>query len=56
MTEAIKIAVRVRPFNEKEIEQKQALCVEMVGLSFIRSFNSALPNLSSLFFIRLIQK
>jgi len=27
--ESIKIAVRVRPFNEKEKEQKQMLCIEM---------------------------
>ena len=31
MAEAIKIAIRVRPFNPKELEQNQKLCVEMVS-------------------------
>ena len=32
MAEAIKIAVRVRPFNPKELATNQQLCVEMVSL------------------------
>lgn len=32
MAEAIKIAVRVRPFNQKEKDTKQELCIEMVSL------------------------
>ena len=31
MAEAIKIAVRVRPFNEKELAANQKLCIEMVS-------------------------
>ena len=30
-TEAIKIAVRVRPFFEKELAEKQECCIEMVS-------------------------
>ena len=29
--EAIKIAVRVRPFDDKEIAARQQICVEMVS-------------------------
>ena len=29
--EAIKIAVRVRPFDDKEIAARQQLCIEMVS-------------------------
>ena len=32
MAEAIKIAVRVRPFNPKETAANQQLCIEMVSL------------------------
>ena len=28
--EAVKIAIRVRPFNDKEKSEKQKLCIEMV--------------------------
>ena len=33
MAEAIKIAVRVRPFNEKELAGNQQICIEMVSNS-----------------------
>jgi len=29
--EAIKICIRVRPFNEKEIKENQKLCIDMVS-------------------------
>ena len=32
MAEAIKIAVRVRPFNPKETAANQQLCIEMVSI------------------------
>ena len=31
MAEAVKIAIRVRPFNAVETEQNQKLCVSMVS-------------------------
>ena len=31
MAEAVKIAVRVRPFNDKEKAANQKLCIEMVS-------------------------
>lgn len=42
MAEAVKIAIRVRPFNDKEKEQNQKLCIEMVSLtlSFTRDDDS----------------
>ena len=33
LAEAIKIAVRVRPFDEKETKARQRICIEMVSLS-----------------------
>jgi len=36
MAEAIKIAVRVRPFNAKETAEKQQLCIEMVSIPVLR--------------------
>ena len=32
LSEAIKIAVRVRPFDDKEIAARQQICVEMVSM------------------------
>jgi hypothetical protein len=31
MAEGIKIAIRVRPFNDKEKSENQKICIEMVS-------------------------
>ena len=35
MAEAVKVAVRVRPFNQREIDYKTSLVIDMQGILYI---------------------
>ena len=37
---SVKVAVRVRPFNQKEIESQSSLCINMVIHEFILEFTN----------------